>query len=425
MLDIILPEVGEGITSGTIIGIAVKVGDAVKTNQDLMEIETDKASLPVPSPADGVIKEILINDGDDVAIGSVIMRMEAGVTAEVAPVAPPVEEPKSETPQPAPTTKAKVQAAPKPAVTAPSKKSNAAIPAQKSANASPSVRKMARELGLEVSLVTGSGSGGRITQDDVKKYVKQALSSSGGTTAGQVSSKPLPNFDNFGTVHRERMSKIRQVTSNHMAFCWNTIPHVTQFDKADITDLDKLRKQNSTEERKLTVTPFLMKVMAAALKKFPEFNASIDVDNNEIIYKDYLNIGVAVDTDRGLLVPVVRDVDKLSVLELTDELNTMAQKARDKKTLPNDLQGGSMTLTNLGGIGGHAFTPIVNWPEVCILGVSRGGFEPVWNGREFEPRNKLPLSLSYDHRVIDGASAARFLRWICTAIEQPFMMELA
>ncbi|MFT7538898.1 MAG: pyruvate dehydrogenase E2 component (dihydrolipoamide acetyltransferase), partial [Lysobacterales bacterium] len=188
---------------------------------------------------------------------------------------------------------------------------------------------------------------------------------------------------------------------------------------------DKLRKQNSTEERKLTVTPFLMKVMAAALKKFPEFNASIDVDNNEIIYKDYLNIGVAVDTDRGLLVPVVRDVDKLSVLELTDELNTMAQKARDKKTLPNDLQGGSMTLTNLGGIGGHAFTPIVNWPEVCILGVSRGGFEPVWNGREFEPRNKLPLSLSYDHRVIDGASAARFLRWICTAIEQPFMMELA
>ena len=220
------------------------------------------------------------------------------------------------------------------------------------------------------------------------------------------------------------MSKIRQVTKDHMAFCWNTIPHVTQFDKADITDLEKMRKKYSKPDRKLTITPFLLKVMASALKNFPQFNASIDAANNEIIYKKYFNIGVAVDTDRGLLVPVIRNVDQKSVLELTDELTEMAGRARDKKTGLDELQGGSMTLTNLGGIGGTAFTPIVNWPEVCILGVSRGGYEPRYENGHFTPRLMLPLSLSYDHRLIDGADAARFLRWICEAIEQPFLMEL-
>jgi len=215
------------------------------------------------------------------------------------------------------------------------------------------------------------------------------------------------------------MSKIRQVTKDHMTHCWNTVAHVTQFDKADITELEKVRKENSTTERKLTVTPFLIKAVTAALKEFPQFNASIDAESNEIIYKEYINVGVAVDTDRGLLVPVLKETSKKSIFQITDELTEMAQRARDKKIALDELQGGSMTITNLGGIGGYAFTPIVNWPEVCILGVSRGRFEPVYDKKEetFIPRFKLPLCLSYDHRLIDGADAARFLRWICENLE--------
>ena len=431
MLEIILPEVGEGITSGTVIGISVKVGDQVSKDQDLLELETDKASLPVPSPADGVIKEILVNDGDDVAIGSVIMKMEAGAMSEVeTKEKPETGNQKSEEPTPAPKEKPKTETPrieQRASSNAKQTTDNASIPAQTNVHAAPSVRKLARELGVTLSQVTGTGSGGRITQDDVKAFTKQILTSgmSPTTSDQQRVTKSLPDFSKFGSTKREKMTKIRQVTKDHMAFCWNTIPHVTQFDKADITDLDKLRKKASTKERKLTVTPFLLKVMAAALKQFPQFNASIDTSTNEIIYKEYINIGVAVDTDRGLLVPILRDVDQKTIFEITDELTGMAERARDRKTGLNELQGGSMTLTNLGGIGGHAFTPIVNWPEVCILGVSRGGFEPTWNGGSFEPRLKLPLSLSYDHRLIDGADAARFLRWICEAIEQPFMMELS
>jgi len=389
MFQFKIPEVGENIESGNVIAINVAVGDIIEKDQDLLELETDKASIPVPSPVGGTVKEILISEGDDVNIGQVVMNIEAsdnGATGEQANSANVEEQPTKAT------TTAQPEAAAKPEqpsmlnkITASFQsfipKSNASIPAQNNVPAAPSVRRLARELGIEISNVPGTGPGGRISKNDVKSFTKQVvLSKAGISSAPPV--KPLPDFSKFGEVKREKMSKIRQVTKDHMAHCWNTIPHVTQFDKADITDLEKIRKENSTEARKLTVTPFLIQVISKALKEFPQFNASIDTQSNEIIYKNYINIGVAVDTDRGLLVPVLKDADKKSIFEITDELTETAQRARDKKTGLAELQGGSMTLTNLGGIGGFAFTPIVNWPEVCILGVSRGGFEPVYDKKE-------------------------------------------
>lgn len=430
MFEFKIPEVGENIKSGTVVAISVSVGDTVSKDQDLLELETDKASLPVPSPVDGTIKEILVHVNDEVKIGQIVMVIDAeGAPAAKAPA-------KTESVQ---TTSATHQAQ-QPAIPSPAQpaqtsvlssltakiqsfmpKSNESIGAQSGAPAAPSVRRLARELGVEISSVPGTGPGGRISETDVKNFTKQIVLSGAGLASAPA--KPLPDFAKFGNVKREKMSKIRQVTKDHMAHCWSTIPHVTQFDKADISDLETIRKKNSTEDRKLTVTPFLIKVLAAALKEFPQFNASIDANNNEVIYKQYINIGVAVDTDRGLLVPVLRDADKKSIFEITDELNETAERARNKKTGLDELQGGSMTITNLGGIGGFAFTPIVNWPEVCILGVSRGGFEPVYdkNNNTFVPRFKLPLCLSYDHRLIDGADAARFLRWVCERLEHQTM----
>jgi pyruvate dehydrogenase E2 component (dihydrolipoamide acetyltransferase) len=427
MFEFKIPEVGENIHSGNVVNIFVSVGDTVRKDQDLLELETEKASLPVPSPVAGEVKEILINVGDDVKIGQTVMKI-------AAPNGAPSEKPKqglqakTEAPKP---TAASVPAPtiPPTPTTGPSPVSrflnfvtrrNEDIPAQVDVPAAPSVRRLARELGVEISSIPGFGPGGRISKDDVKAFVKQIVLSGGGPSAPK---KPLPDFAKFGPIRREKMSKVRQVTKDHMALCWSTIPHVTQFDKADITELEKIRKANSTEERKLTVTPFLIKVLAKALKEFPQFNASIDADNNEIIYKQYIHIGVAVDTDRGLLVPVLRDADKKSVLEITDKLAKAAERARNKKTALEELQGGSMTVTNLGGIGGFAFTPIVNWPEVCILGVSRGNFEPVYDKEkgDFVPRFKLPLCLSYDHHIIDGVDAARFLKWICEQLEQQRM----
>lgn len=419
MLEFKLPEVGENIKSGTVVRIAVKVGDAVKKDQTLLELETDKASLEVPSPANGVIKEILIKENQEVKIGQIVMKIDDGVEAKTpetqalkpasAQPVQTVETPKIETP-----------------IQQPTAQNNASIPVQKEIPAAPSVRRFAREIGVEVSKVLGSGPGGRISVEDVKAYTKKLLSSlsSGGTVGSGVESQPLPDFSKWGAIDRQPMNNIRKKTTQHMSYSWTTIPHVTQFDKADITELEKLRKRFSTKERKLTITPFLLKVMAAALKQFPQFNASLDTLSHEIVYKKYFHIGVAVDTERGLLVPIIRNVEKKSIFEIADELNAAAERARNKKTSLDELQGGSMTLTNLGGIGGTMFTPIVNWPEAAILGVSRGGWEQIYNENQFVPRQMLPLSLSYDHRLIDGADGARFLRWVCEALEQPFMMEL-
>jgi len=422
MLEFKLPEVGENIESGNVVSIAVSVGDTVTKDQDLLELETDKASLPVPSPVDGLIEEILIKEGDDVKIGQVVMKI-APTSADAQPEDKAKEEAKPspkknsrpEAPQPAPQ--------PAPQVTAKTLIPNESIPEQSDVPAAPSVRRLARELGIVISQVSGTSKGGRVSEDDVKAYAKGIITGAVPAKAAGIAAKPLPDFSKWGEVKREAMSKIRTVTAEHLSFCWQTIPHVTQFGFADITELEKFRKKHSTKKAKLTVTPFILKVMAAALKAFPQFNVSVDMSSKEIITKNYINLGVAVDTERGLMVPVIRDVDQKSIVQINKEVVDIAAKARDRKISLEELKGGCMTLTNLGGVGGTSFTPIVNWPEVAILGVSRGGWEAVYENDQFIPRFKLPLSLSYDHRIIDGAAGARFLKWICDEMEQPFNME--
>jgi pyruvate dehydrogenase E2 component (dihydrolipoamide acetyltransferase) len=297
------------------------------------------------------------------------------------------------------------------------------------------VRRLAREVGVDIDDVQGNGAGGRITENDVKEHARRILSSVGTARGGApVSSAALPDFEKWGEVDRQPMNNIRRKTAEHLGHAWVTIPHVTQFDKADITAMEALRKKYRDQVAEaggnLTVTAMLVKVLATAVQKFPQFNASLDAERQEIVYKKYVHIGVAADTDRGLLVPVVRNADRKNIQQIAVDVHQLAAKARDKKLSLEEMSGGGMTISNLGGIGGTYFTPIVNWPEVAILGVSRGIIEPVWrpgaNGAQgsFEPRQLLPLSLSYDHRVIDGADAMRFLRWVVEAIEQPFLLSL-
>ena len=298
------------------------------------------------------------------------------------------------------------------------------------APAAPHVRRLAREIGVDIYEVKGSGAGGRISEDDVKAYAKSLLASSAAQAApgARFTPSPLPDFSKFGKVERVSMRGVRRKTAQHLWEAWTTIPHVTQQDKADITELEQLRARFAPKAEeaggKMTVTAIALKVVASALKVFPQFNASIDMAKEEIVYKQYINVGVAVDTDRGLLVPVIRDVDKKNIVELAAELTQISRKAKDKKITPAEMEGGTFTITNLGGIGGTGFSPIVNYPEVAILGLSRSSMEPIWMNGKFEPRQVLPLSLSYDHRLIDGADAARFLRWIAEAFEQPFLLSV-
>jgi pyruvate dehydrogenase E2 component (dihydrolipoamide acetyltransferase) len=289
--------------------------------------------------------------------------------------------------------------------------------------ASPSVRRRARETGVDIVKVKGTGPHGRITHEDIRAFAKQIIE---GGPSGPAIGYELPDFSKWGSVRREKMDTVKKITAREMTSSWQSIPHVFQFDKAEVTELERFRKKHSekVEEQgaKLTFTAILLKITAAALKKFPIFNASLDIENEEIIYKDYINIGVAVDTERGLLVPVIRNADQKSLVQLSIELNEVASKARNKRLMPDALQGGNFAISNLGGIGGTNFTPIVYRPNVAILGVSRSYMEPVYNGDEFRPGLMLPLSLSYDHRVIDGATGARFLRWLCEALENPLLL---
>lgn len=422
LTDFKIPEVGENITSGTAVRINVTVGQAVKKDQSLLEMETDKATIEVPSSVAGVIKEILIKEGSKIKVGEVVMRIEAGASAGPATTPQPANPPKAAAVAPKvsqPTEKTSLAPQPPTALV-----QTAAVTVD--VPAAPSVRRLARELGVNVAEVSGSGPGGRISKEDVKAYAKRLI------TAGPVSLNavttaniPLPDFSKYGAIERKPMNNIRKKTAEHLSFAWNTIPHVTQFDKADITELEKLRKKFSKPERRLSITPFLMKVTAAALKLFPQFNSSVDMATGEIIYKNYFHIGVAVDTPNGLVVPVIRDVDQKTILQLSTELTQVADRAREKKITIDEMRGGTFTISNLGGIGGTGFTPIVNWPEVAILGVARGRMEPNYDKTNHcMPALMLPLSLSYDHRVIDGAAGAKFLRWIAEAIEQPFLMEL-
>ncbi len=297
--------------------------------------------------------------------------------------------------------------------------------------AAPSTRRLARELGVDITEVTGTGPGGRVSADDVKRHTKERVSAArgpGAAEAGLAGAVTLPDFSKWGPVWREKLSTVRRITGENTQAAWRTIPHVTQFDEADVTAVEEFRtrfaKRVERSGAKLTVTAILMKVVARALRRFPRFNSSLDASAGEIIYKDYVHISVAADTDRGLLVPVIRDADRKSILTLSKELGELAERARNKQIKPEEMEGGTFTISNLGGIGGTGFTPVVFPPQVAILGVARAETKPVWQDGEFVPRLRLPLSLSYDHRVVDGADGARFLRWICESLEQPLFMEL-
>jgi pyruvate dehydrogenase E2 component (dihydrolipoamide acetyltransferase) len=340
----------------------------------------------------------------------------------------------AESSKPAPRAEA-AEAQPKPKSQSPTPQVQSAKPEPRhpAAPAAPSVRRLAREVGVNIDEVHGSGPHGRISDEDVKEHARRILTSVGTSAAAAKAPQErpgvaLPDFSRWGEVERKPMGSIRRTTAERLSYAWNTVAHVTQFDKADISSMEELRKkyreQVSEAGGNLTVTAMLVKVLATALKQFPQFNASLDSQANEIIYKRYVNVGVAVDTDRGLLVPVVRNADQKNIRNIAIEMHQLAEKARNRKLTLEEMSGGCITISNLGGIGGTYFTPIVNWPEVAILGVSRGIIEPVWRNEKFEPRQLLPLSLSYDHRVIDGADAMRFLRWVVEAIEQPFILSL-
>jgi pyruvate dehydrogenase E2 component (dihydrolipoamide acetyltransferase) len=449
-----LPELGENISQGDLVRLMIAPGTKVSEGQPVMELETDKAVVEVPSSVSGVVKEVKVKEGEKIKVGQVIFTLEGGAAA----------------PPPARTSNAPVEhvsgqhgarLAFQAAIRAEGKTEEQALPPDQPQQAAPvfsmpvqlgkvagtehrlpipaapHVRRFAREVGVDIYEVKGSGPGGRISEDDIKAHAKALLAAAATAVqtaprAGHFAQPQLPDFAKWGKVERVSMRGVRRKTAEHLAEAWNTIPHVTQFDRADITELEQLRARFAPKAEeaggKMTVTAIALKVCAAALKVFPQFNASIDIEKEEIVYKQYIHIGVAADTDRGLLVPVIRDVDKKNIVELAVELSQLSKKARDKKITPEEMQGGTFTITNLGGIGGIGFTPIVNFPEVAILGLSRSRMEPEWieskDGGKFEPRLILPLSLSYDHRLIDGADAARFLRWIAEAFEQPFLLSV-
>jgi pyruvate dehydrogenase E2 component (dihydrolipoamide acetyltransferase) len=453
--DFTVPELGENVAGGDVAKVLVKVGDTVRREQPVIELETDKATVEVPSSVAGVVTDVKVKKGDKVKVGQVIFTVsENGAAAASAPsaaaartVAPePVAAAgapaaPAEPAKPAPAEQSRpdtrdqkvVPMPPRPAPEPPPAPAAVGMPSGSPAPASPAVRRLAREIGVDINTVNGSGPAGRISQEDVKEHARRILSSVGTSgaaalTAPARTARPLPDFAKWGEVQREPWTNVRRVTAEHLSYAWSTIPHVTQFDKADVTALEELRKKYKEQVAKaggnLTVTAMLVRVLATAVQKFPQFNASLDPERGEIVYKKYVNIGVAVDTDRGLFVPVIRDANRKNITQIATELQELAQKARDKKLTVDDMSGGGISISNLGGIGGTAFTPIVNWPEVAILGVSRGVIEPVWQKDQFVPRQLLPLSLSYDHRVIDGADAMRFLRWVVEAIEQPFLLSL-
>jgi pyruvate dehydrogenase E2 component (dihydrolipoamide acetyltransferase) len=475
LTDFKVPELGENVAGGDVASVLVKVGDTIAVDQPVVELETDKATVEVPSSVAGRVTDIKVKPGDTVNVGAVILVVEDGAAAESSqksqgssPKAqneeeaesptPKAAEPKAAEPKPEkvvsmpsrqapesskPASRSEAAEAqtspksqlptPKPQTSPPKAQSAKPETGHPAAPAAPSVRRLAREVGVNIDEVQGSGPQGRISEEDVKEHARRILTSVGASAAAAKAPQErpavaLPDFSRWGEIERKPMSNIRRTTAERLSYAWNTVAHVTQFDKADITGMEELRKkyreQVTAAGGNLTVTAMLVKVLATAVRQFPQFNAALDTQTSEIIYKKYVNIGVAVDTDRGLLVPVVRNVDRKNITEIAIEVHQLAEKARNRKLTLEEMSGGGITISNLGGIGGTYFTPIVNWPEVAILGVSRGIIEPVWRNETFEPRQLLPLSLSYDHRVIDGADAMRFLRWVVEAIEQPFLLSL-
>jgi pyruvate dehydrogenase E2 component (dihydrolipoamide acetyltransferase) len=492
-----LPELGENVDSGELTKILVSVGDTISKDQALLELETEKATIEVPSPVSGVIKELHVQEGRKIKVGDVLFTVEESGEAAKQKEKPPeqkeereedgVHEParierpggaaavketsaaaaQAKRPEPgrkpegSPETKPQARPEPKPekrepqrveakpalraeapaeaereAPAAPEREETvipfrAETPEQTKrpghlAPASPSIRRLARELGVDINKVTGTGPEGRIDEQDVKNYAREIISRAAGAPLPGENFAALPDFAKWGEIERKPMSSVRRATAEHLAQAWHNVPQVTQFDRADVTELESLRSRFSEGQNagaaKITVTAVALKVIASALEKFPQFAASIDMANREVVYKHYCHIGVAVDTSYGLVVPVVRDVDQKNIPQLAKELSVLSEKARGKKLSLEEMAGGVFTITNLGGIGGTGFSPIVNYPEVAILGIARLSTEPRQVDGTFQPRKILPLSLSYDHRLIDGADAARFLRWVAEALEQPALL---
>jgi len=505
-----LPELGENVDSGELTKILVSAGETISKDQALLELETEKATIEVPSPVSGVIKELHVQEGQKIKVGDALftvdengsgakqketsqkaqpqkqeLQKERAQEPQAVPAraqstnaaAPQVRKPEQET---KPQAKAEAKASPKteqrpepqPQKTEPQRteakpsadaeataesegedtsaevetereapaeaereetvipfRAETAEPSRRSghlAPASPAIRRLARELGIDINKVVGTGPEGRIDEEDVKNYAREIISRAPAARSAGEAFAPLPDFAKWGQIERKPMNNVRRATAEHLAQAWHNVPQVTQFDSADVTELENLRsrfsdRQNS-EAPKITVTAIALKVVAAALQKFPQFAASIDMSRREVIYKHYCNIGVAVDTSYGLIVPVIRDADQKSIPQLAKKLSELSEKAREKKLSLEEMAGGVFTITNLGGIGGTGFSPIVNYPEVAILGISRLSVEPRLIDGSFQPRKILPLSLSYDHRLIDGADAARFLRWVAEALEQPALL---
>lgn len=428
-----VPDIGnyKGVP---VIELLVAVGDTVKADQGLVTLESDKATMEVPAPFAGVVREIKVKVGDNVSEGDLVALIdEAASVSSAAPAAtaPPPAAPSASAqapeppPEPATATPAPIAAATTAMPSAPHRPADpdAVLPSH-AAHASPAVRAFARELGVDLAKVTGSGRNGRIVEDDVKSHVKAALarpaavSAAGGGAALGLLPWPEIDFAKFGPVERQPLSKIKRLSGANLARNWVMIPHVTQFERADITEMEAFRKAEGARHADVKLTPlvFLIKAVVAALKRYPKFNASLDAGGEAVVLKSYFHVGIAVDTPDGLVVPVIRDCDRKGLVDLARELGEASQKARAKKLTPADMSGGCFSISSLGGIGGSGFTPIVNAPEVAILGVSKASIEPVWDGSQFQPRLMLPLSLSYDHRVIDGADAARFAAYLAEVL---------
>jgi pyruvate dehydrogenase E2 component (dihydrolipoamide acetyltransferase) len=440
VVELKLPELGEDIEAVEVVQVLVQAGDRVELDQPVIEVETEKANLEVPSNGAGVIAEVLVRAGDRIRVGQTILNIDSDAAAaspaespeqpgerEEASAAqqPPDGDEVPDGPSPAPATgpadtRDPVSPPPATPVSTGRREIGATVPA------APSVRALARELGVDPLRVRGSGPGGRISRDDVKAYAKNVIRTAAGTKSAGLPGPELPDFSKWGEVVRERWSNVRRATVASMATAWSQVPHVTQFDHADVTQLDGMRRtfnqRPEVAERKLSMTAIVVKTVAAALKQFPKFNASLDVIGEEAILKKYVHVGVAVDTERGLLVPVIRDADRKNLLDLSTELTDLAGRARSKKLGLEEMRGASFTVSNLGGLGTTYFSPIVPWPQVAILGVGRAEQRATWVESRFEPRWIMPLSVSYDHRWIDGADAARFLRWLAEGLEQPLML---
>jgi len=428
--EIKLPEVSDNVETGDVVKILVKVGDKITVDQPIIELETEKAMFEVPSSEEGTVTKIRVKEGDVIKIGDVILELETEGKLKTETLISSKEkhtnsEETEEGNEAKKTTEEEKTVVQKLQTTGNNADEDKAE--RVSVPASPSVRRLARELGIDIEKIRGSGSGGRITEENVKEYVKKILKSDT-ETGERLLQKPLPDFMKWGEIEVQPMSKVRQLTAESMMQAWRGIPMVTQFDKADITKIEEVRKKYSKKIEqtggKLTITSILVKICSAGLKKFPQFNSSIDMSRNEIIYKKYVNIGIAVDSERGLLVPVIKDSDKKTITDISVELTSLSEKVRGRKITPEEMDGGNFTISNLGGIGGTGFTPIVYSPQVAILGVSRSETEPVYIENKFEPRLILPLTLTYDHRIIDGAEAARFLRWICEVLEDPILVSI-